>query len=250
MEEMDRKVDERFRVLADFDSPKRGWKKGQWYVAAPPLSARGNGICMVDYFGRTMVANLPKKIRVGVIKVSVPGAKIELFEKATFKTYVRTAPPWMINYIEGYGGNPYQYLVDMARLAKQDGMIKGILLHQGESNPNDKQWPKKVQGIYDSLIKDLELKAEEVPLLAGETVNADQSGACAGFNKIMAELPKTLPNSYVISSAGCTCNPDHLHFNSAGSRKFGQRYGEKMLSLLGYPVKPSDVPSAAGLPSP
>ena len=74
-----------------------------------------------------------------------------------------------------------------------------------------------------------------MPLLAGETVNADQEGKCAGFNKIMAELPKTLPNSYVISSAGCTSN-DRLHFNSAGSREFGKRYAEKMLSLLGHQV--------------
>jgi hypothetical protein len=94
-----------------------------------------------------------------------------------------------------------------------------------------------VKGIYDNLIKDLKLKPEEVPFLAGETVNADQQGVCAGFNKIMAELPKTLTNSYVISSAGCTCNPDHMHFNSAGSREFGKRYGEKMLSTLGYQIK-------------
>ena len=79
----------------------------------------------------------------------------------------------------------------------------------------------------------MDLKAEEVPLRAGETVNADQEGKCAGFNTILAELPKTLPNSHVISSAGCTSNPDHMHFNAAGSREFGKRYGEKMLSLLG-----------------
>ena len=236
MDETDRMVDKRFQVMADVDAPNRGWKKGQWYDAVPPLAAKGNGICMVDYFGRTMVANLPEKIRVGVIKVSVPGCKIELFEKDNFATYVATAPAWMQSHIKRYDENPYQYLVDLAKVAQKDGVIKGILLHQGESNPNDNEWPNKVKGIYDNLMKDLDLKPEEVPLLAGETVNADQDGKCAGFNKIMAELPKTLPNSYVISSAGCTCNPDHMHFNSAGSREFGKRYGEKMLSLVGHPV--------------
>jgi hypothetical protein len=54
----------------------------------------------------------------------------------------------------------------------------------------------------------------------------------------MAELPKVLPNSYVVSSAGCASN-DRLHFNSDGSREFGKRYGEKMLSLLGY--KPGET---------
>ena len=61
MEEMDRTVDKRFRVMADADSERRGWKKGEWYEAVPPLAARGTGICMIDYFGRTMVANLPDK---------------------------------------------------------------------------------------------------------------------------------------------------------------------------------------------
>jgi hypothetical protein len=234
MDEADRTVDKRFQVLADFDSTNRGWKKGQWFDAVPPLSAKGRGICMVDYFGRTMVAGLPKPIRVGVVKVSVPGCKIELFEKSIYTNYAATVPPWMKNIIKAYDGNPYQFLVEHAKVAQKSGVIKGILLHQGESNPNDKEWPNKVKGIYDNLMRDLNLQPGEVPLLAGETVNADQQGACAGFNKIMAELPKTLTNSYVISSAGCTCNPDHLHFNSAGSREFGKRYGEKMLSVLGY----------------
>ncbi len=248
MNEEDRVVDERFQVMADFDNPSRGWTKDHWYHAVPPLTAKGRGICMIDSFGKTMVANLPENIRVGVIKVSVPGCKIELFEKDTFKTYLDTERDWMKNLVKNYDGNPYQYLVDMAKVAQADGVIKGILLHQGESNANDREWPNKVKGIYDDLIKDLNLKPEDVVFLAGETVNADQGGACAGFNKIMAELPKTLPNSYVISSAGCTCNPDHMHFNSAGSREFGKRYAEKMLSTLGYkitePAQPATEPVA------
>jgi len=233
MEEMDRTVDKRFQIMADADSPQRGWTKGNWYDALPPLAAKGNGICLVDYFGRTMVAGLPERNRVGVIKVSVPGAKIEMFERDTFAKYAATAEMWMQNHIKRYDGNPYQYLVDLSKLAQKDGVIKGILLHQGESNPGDKEWPNKVKGIYENLLKDLALNAEEVPLLAGETVNADQDGRCAGFNKILAELPRTLPNSHVISSAGCTSNPDRMHFNAAGSREFGKRYGEKMLALLG-----------------
>lgn len=233
MNEADREVDKRFQVMADFDAPNRGWEKGKWYDAVPPLSAKGRGICMVDYFGRTLVATLPENVRVGVIKVSVPGCKIELFEKDGFQTYLDSEREWMKNIVQGYGGNPYQYLVVMAKLAQQDGVIKGILLHQGESNAGDQEWPNKVKGVYDNLIADLNLKPEEVPLLAGELVHADQEGRCAGFNEIMAELPKTLPNSYVISSAGCATN-DRLHFNSEGSREFGKRYGEKMLEVLGH----------------
>ncbi|MBV9850239.1 MAG: endo-1,4-beta-xylanase, partial [Armatimonadetes bacterium] len=138
--------------------------------------------------------------------------------------------------IAAYGGDPYQRLVDMAKLAQKDGVIKGILLHQGESNTGDKEWPNKVKGVYDNLIKDLDLNPKRVPLLAGEVLGADQGGACASMNAIIDELPKTIPNSYVISSAGCPGRPDHLHFTPAGYRTFGTRYGEKMLSLLGYHI--------------
>ena len=232
VEQQDETVDKRFRVLATVDFSRLNRKKGNWYDAVPPLCRSSTGLCPADYFGRTMVADLPKNIRVGVVDVSVAGCKIELFDKDNYKTYSATAAPWMTNIIREYGGNPYQHLVDMGKLAQQDGVIKGILLHQGESNTNDKQWPKKVKGIYDNLIKDLNLKAESVPLLAGEVVNADQRGACASMNSIIAKLPKTIPNSYVISSKGCTCRPDHLHFNAAGYRELGKRYAEKMLSIL------------------
>lgn len=230
-------VDKRFQVFAAVEFPDLHRLQGHWYTAVPPLVRPGTGIGPSDYFGRTMVAQLPTNIKVGVVNVSVAGCKIELFDKDHYASYVETAPPWMKNTVAAYGGNPYQHLVNMAKLAQKEGVIKGILLHQGESNTNDKEWPNKVKGVYDNLIKDLSLKPEEVPLLVGELVGADQNGACASMNIIIGDLPKTVPNSYVISSAGCTARPDRLHFTPAGYRKLGQRYGEKMLSLL------SDRPS-------
>ncbi len=232
IERQDKTVDERFEVLAAVDFPKLGRKKGHWYPAVPPLCRPWNGLGPADYFGRTLVANLPNKVRVGVVNVAVGGCRIELFDKANYKAYASTAPSWMTNIIKEYGGNPYERLVEMGKLAQKDGVIKGILLHQGESNTNDKRWPARVKVVYDNLIKDLDLKPEAVPLLAGEVVNADQHGVCASMNAIIADLPKTIPNTYVISSAGCLCRRDHVHFTAAGYRKLGRRYGEKMLSLL------------------
>jgi len=83
-------------------------------------------------------------------------------------------------------------LVEMAKLAQKDGVIKGILLHQGESNTNDKDWPSKVKGVYDNLLKDLGLSAANVPLLAGEVVHADQNGICASMNTIIDSLPQVI----------------------------------------------------------
>jgi hypothetical protein len=237
IEERDRTVDKRFQVLADFDNPKRGWKKGQWYDAVPPLTRRVKGISLVDSFGRTMVAGLPDKIRVGVVKVGIAGAKIEVWDKDSYKEYLATSPAWKVAIANEYGGNPYAYLIDLAKIAQKDGVIKGILLHQGESNAEDQEWPRKVKRVYDNLMTDLNLKPESVPLLAGEVVHADQKGATASANEIMKKLPATLPNSQVISSAGLPCNADRLHFTAEGYRQLGKRYAEKMLTILGYKVE-------------
>jgi alpha-L-fucosidase 2 len=142
----------------------------------------------------------------------------------------------MKNIIKAYGGSAYARLVEMGKLAQKDGVIRGVLLHQGESNTNDKEWPNKINGIFDNLIKDLNLKTDEVPLLAGELVNVDQNGACASMNAIIDELPGTIPTAHVISSKGCAARPDHLHFTPAGYRELGKRYAEEMLPLLGYKV--------------
>ncbi|MCL4540208.1 MAG: sialate O-acetylesterase [Bacteroidetes bacterium] len=231
----------RFQLLSAVNFPRLGRKKGEWYTAVPPLCRPMTGLCPVDYFGRTMVANLPDSIKVGVVVVAVAGCKIELFEKDKYQEYAATAPGWMKNIIKQYDGNPYQYLVDLAKEAQKYGVIKGILLHQGESNTGDTTWASKVKYVYDNLIKDLNLNPTKVPLLAGEVVNTDEHGACGSMNAIIDKLPETIPNSYVISSAGCPSRaPEYLHFSPEGYRMLGTRYADKMLSLLGYTVTEPD----------
>jgi len=242
-------VDPRFQMLAAVDFPNMDRKSGNWYTALPPLCRSDTGLCPADYFGRTLVAALPKEVRLGIVNVSVGGCNIELFDKDDFQTHAATAPNWMKGSIKAYGGNPYQRLVETAKLAQNDGVIKGILLHQGESNTNDKDWPNKVKLVYDNLIKDLDLDAAQVPLLAGEVVHAEQHGACASMNAIIDRLPKTIPNSYVISSKGCEARADHLHFTPTGYRELGKRYGQQMLALL--PQKPAPAATMnAGAPAP
>ena len=106
IEEQDKTEVERFRVLAAVDFPKLDRKKGNWYPAVAPLCRGATGLCPADYFGRTLVAHLPKDVQVGVVNVSVAGCKIELFDKTNYESYAKTVPAWMADIIKGYGGNP------------------------------------------------------------------------------------------------------------------------------------------------
>jgi hypothetical protein len=236
-------IDERFQMLATVDNPKLNRVKGNWYVAKPPINRPENGMGPVDFFGRTMVANLPKEYRVGVINVSVAGAKIELWDKDGYKTYLDSAAKWMQGICKAYDGNPYQRLVEVAKIAQKDGVIKGILLHQGESNPNDSLWPNKVKAIYDNLMKELNLKPKDIPLLAGELKSKEENGVCYPFNTVvLANLPKVLPNSYIISSAGVKGSRDQFHFSDEGMREFGRRYAVQMLKIHGFKYTEPQVP--------
>ncbi len=236
--QQDKTVDPRFQVMEAVNCSNLGRTKGNWYTATPPLCRCWSGLSPADYFGRTLVEHLPENIRVGVINVSVGGCKIELFDKDSYQDYVSSVTEgWLLNIIDAYDGNPYGHLVDLARLAQEDGIIKGILLHQGESNTGDSQWPAKVKKVYDDLIDDLGLDPNAVPLLAGEVVHEDQDGICASMNTIINTLPQAIPTAHVISSSGCTDKSDNLHFDAAGYRELGRRYATKMLSLLGCPTK-------------
>lgn len=230
-------VDTRFKVMEAVDCPNLGREKGKWYTAVPPLCRCHTGLTPADYFGRTLLENLPKDVTVGVINVAVGGCKIVLFDKDNYKGYADTAPVWMKPMIKEYDGSPYDRLVEMVKLAQKDGVIKGILLHQGESNTGDTTWPAQVNVVYNNLLKDLNLKAAAVPLLAGEVVHEDQNGICARMNAIIDKLPQTIPTAHVVSSKGCSVAKDNLHFNAAGYRELGKRYAAVMLPLLGYKMK-------------
>ena len=236
-ETVDQTVDERFQMMAcvDFTNPVR--KKGEWYAATPPLVRQWTKIGMADYFGRTMVAALPQNVKVGVVDVAIGGVDIKGFMSEEVTDYLKTAEQWMKNSFAEYDNDPYKRLVDMAKIAQQSGVIKGILLHQGETNNGQDSWRDKVKTIYERLLTDLNLKAEDVPLFAGETVNADVGGTCSLHNSVIARLPEKIPTAHVVPSNGCPCASDNIHFTVAGYRTMGKRYAYEVLKVMGLETK-------------
>ena len=241
----------RFLLMPAVDDPQRGRKMGEWCEAVPPLCRPNTGLTPADWFGRTLVKSLPENIKIGVIHVAIGGIDIRGFLPDSIPSYVKRAPSWMKGMLEAYNNNPYERLVTLAKMAQKEGVIKGILMHQGETNTGDPKWAGLVQQVYDHLCGDLQLKPEDVNLYAGNIVQADGKGVCIGCKKQIDELPNTLHTSQVISSDGCTNGPDRLHFDAAGYRELGCRYGEAVARFLGYePVRPYiDMPKKIEVPA-
>ena len=225
-------VPQRFKMMAAVNMPSKGRVKGNWYTAIPPLCRENTGLTPCDYFGRELVNRLPEHISVGIINVAVAGCSIDMFDEDKSQAYLSTAADWLKGIAASYGNHPYNVLVELGKKAQQDGVIKGILLHQGETNTGDQNWPNNVKKIYDRLISDLHLDASKVPLLVGEVVNADSGGSCAYHNNIIAKVPNVIPNSHVIKSNGLPSGGDNLHFSAQSYREFGKRYAEVMLNIL------------------
>ena len=226
-------VPDRFLVMSAVENDARGRVMGKWYKAVPPLNNSCYGLCPADYFGRTLVAELPEKVRVGVINVAIGGIDIIGFLPDSIANYAATrAPFWMKSKLEAYDNDPYARLVAMGREAQKSGVIKGILLHQGETNTGNPRWLDWVEEIYNNLLRDLDLKAEDCPLLAGEVVHETVGGRCASMNAIIDRIGERIPTAYAIGSEYCTTGRDSLHFDAAGYRELGTRYGRKMLELL------------------
>ena len=225
-------VSERFKMMAavDFSNPVR--KRSEWYTAIPPLCRQGTGLTPADYFGRTMVEKQADNITVGVINVAVGGTSIKGFMEEYVADYVAGEIDWFKNYMANYDNNPFRRLVETAKRAQNYGIIRGILMHQGETDGGMGNWTENVKKVYERLLSELNLSADNVPLLAGETVQTDQGGYCGGFNSVIATLPNVIPTAHVISSKGCPQKGDGLHFTAEGYRTIGKRYAECMLKLL------------------
>lgn len=242
-EAIDMIADERFQMLAtcNFDNPARSL--GQWYTATPPIVSPAGGLGISDYFGRTMIENLPD-VKIGVVAVAMGGSPIEMFDKDKYAQKMADNPNewWATLAKRYYGGNPYQRIIDMAKKAQKVGVIKGILLHQGCSNCGDPNWPNMVKKIYEDMLADLNLNAEDVPLFVGETERADMGGGCSYHNTQVARMPQVVPTSHVISSEKIPGNgKDAWHFSAAGYRMFGKRYAIAALHLMGIDIEDDTI---------
>ena len=234
-EEVDNEVDSRFQMLAttNFDTPKR--TMGNWYTANCPIVSPMGKLGPTDYFGRTMVAAMPTNVKIGVVAVAMGGSPIEMFDKDKYEQKLAESPTeWWAQLSKNYyGSNPYGRLIEMAKKAQESGVIKGILLHQGCSNCGNPEWPNMVKKIYNDMLADLNLNAEEVPLFVGETEYENMGGGCSSHNTVVAKIPSVIPTGHVVSAEGIPGNgTDAWHFSAAGYRTLGKRYAFEALKVM------------------
>lgn len=215
-----KKTNPRIKVLAfaDCSSPSR--KTNTWSDACEPMHC-GDGMNMMGpsyEFGKAIADSLPNDT-IGLIPCGQWGVSIDYFVKGGSYTGTKPSTPG--------GTNVYQWMLTKCKEAQKRGVFSGIILHQGESNSGQSDWPTKVKKIVDDLKTDCGISGD-IPLVAGELL---YSGCCKGHNSVIATLPQKLPNSFVASSEGQS-GVDQYHFNQAGYRTIGKRMAVEMVKGL------------------
>ena len=231
IEQQDLTVSDRYLSLATTDGDD-GRKLGTWRKAVPPLCRADAHLGPADWFGRTLLDVVPSDVRIGIVSVAVEGCPITFFDKNQNTALIaKEERDWMNGILDKYGRDPYQRLLSMAKIAAKDGVIKGILLHQGETDAYNDQWRTTLMKIYRDLQHELHFDSTAVPLLVGEVVRQEYGGICSHANPTINDIANHYPNTFVVSAEGCPPGPDNLHFSSEGYRQLGRHYALRYLEV-------------------
>ncbi len=193
----------------------------QWVPAVDPLhfDKPGAGVGPGLAFGKAIAAASPGK-RIGLIPCAVGGTSITVWVPGAADAATKT--------------HPYDDMLVRATAALGQGVLKGILWHQGESNRGAASaYAAELTALVARLRHDL--AAPEVPFVAGELAlfNHDNEQSTTAFNVILHGLEGKLAHYAVASAAELNDRGDHLHFDTPSAHTLGARYAAAMLTLQG-----------------
>ncbi len=124
------------------------------------------------------------------------------------------------------GKTVYQDSIDRIKEAQKVGEIKAILWHQGESDSGDRNYVKRLAAYVEKLRKDI--NEPNVPFIAGEI---GPWGGQVNFNRNIASLESSIPNSGLASAENLKHRGDEIHFSSFSHYILGSRYLAKFYKL-------------------
>ncbi len=191
---------------------------GEWELATDPIHFDKPiaGVGPGKTFGETIAESDPS-ITVGLIPAAVGGSPISSWESGKLDEATNTYP--------------YDDALIRARRAMENGELKAILWHQGESDSKPELAPiykEKLITLIDQLRT--ELGNDTLPFFIGQLGQFDEwDKAKTMVDAAHKSIAEEVDNVYFISSDGMDHKGDTLHFSTAAEREFGKRYAAAYL---------------------
>ena len=190
-------------------------KANEWVPAVDPISFDKTiaGVSLGRTFGIEM-AKADPKVKIGLIPCAVGGTPIRRWQQ---------------------NGDLYKAALKRAKIAQKDGVIKGILWHQGESDSGKEETAKIYEQQLHSMVNawQWDLNGGDIPIVVGEMGRFYKR---AKFKHVVDAALKALPSKVKhaawVSAEGLNHKGDVVHFNATSYREFGKRYAAKMQALI------------------
>lgn len=126
------------------------------------------------------------------------------------------------------GTHFYKEAVSRVKTAANQGTIRGVIWHQGESDLGKLEtYLPNLEILITQLRTDLGIP--DLPFVAGH-IATDQSGRKV-FNDLIEQLPRRMPFTGVVH-AKRTRTFDQVHFDTKSQLLMGKRYAKKMRKLI------------------
>ena len=179
-----------------------------------PIAGVGPGLT----FGKRMAASAPLAV-IGLIPCAAGGSPITAWRPGAY---------W-----HQTDSHPYDIAIRRTRLAQQDGVLKGILWHQGESDANQKDANRYLERLADlihGLRSDLDAKVPFVCATLGDFFVTRNQWAST-INDALKQMPTQVSRAACVPATGLCHNGDELHFSAQAAHELGKRYAEAILRL-------------------
>jgi len=199
-------------------------RAGTWSPAVDPMhfdkSVAGVGL------GRTFglrVADAQSGKNIGLIPCAVGGSPIDSWKPGVF--------------YEPTQSHPWDDAVRRTRIARKNGILKGILWHQGESDATPELAPGYEAKLHDLIARlRQEFDTADVPFLAGQMGQFSDrpwNDATRRVDQVHRELPNKVRRTAWVSATGLQHNGDQIHFDAASYRELGRRFADAYRGMVG-----------------
>ena len=194
--------------------------EGKWVVARDPIHQKdgriepgaGPGVP----FANAMCKADPN-VTIGLVPCAVGGTPLKRWVK---------------------GGDLYAKAVEKAKAAAKDGVICGVLWHQGESDTGDEKNAATYQTRLAGMIKDLraDLGQPDLPVVVGQlgeflANNPGKHPFLETVRSAIQGIPSAVPHTGYADSAGLGDKGDKLHFSADAQKELGARFAKAMQPL-------------------
>ena len=196
-------------------------KDGQIVIAKEPLhfyEPERTGLDCGVSFAKALIKKIPDSVSILIIPTAIGGSSISQWLGDSLYRNVKL----------------FSNFLSTVEIAKQNGIIKGILWHQGESDANEKDIPLYKQRLHLLFSKfRSSLGNNELPVLLGELGSFSENPVNFNLiNKAIHDYATEDKNSRVISTKDLKDKGDNLHFNSKGQRTMGKRFAKAYLNMF------------------